>query len=263
MDVAGAKVLLTGANGGIGQAIARALAAKGAELVLSGRRADALEPVARDLGAATIIADLSDRSEIDRLVKEAGKVDVLVANAAIPSSGEYLDYTTEQIDRALDINLRAAMMMAHALAPAMVEAGRGHIVMVGSVAGRAASPGTSLYNATKFGLRGFSLGFRQDLRGTGVGVSLIEPGFVRDAGMFADTGAQAPGHARTVSPEQVGAATVRAIERNRGEVVVAPVELRVGGVLGGAFPRLAELTQRSMLRDARVRQMIEAQRGKR
>lgn len=263
MEIAGAKVLLTGANGGIGQAIARALAAKDAELVISGRRADALEPVARELGARTVVADLADRAQLDRLVAEAGQVDILVANAALPSSGEFLDYTPEQLDRALDVNLRAPMLMALALGPKMVAAGRGHIVMIGSIAGRAASPATSLYSAAKFGLRGFSLGFRQDLHGTGVGVSVIEPGFVRDAGMFADTGAKPPGGFRTVSPQQVADACVTAIERDRGEVLVAPVEMRVASLVALLSPRLSELVQRRALGDPRVQQMIDSQRGKR
>lgn len=263
MDIAGATVLLTGANGGIGQAIARALTAQGAELVLTGRRADALEPVARELGARTILADLAARDQVERLLDEVGPVDVLIANAALPSSGALLEYTTEQIDRALDVNLRAPIMMARRLAPAMVLAGRGHIVMVGSLSGRTASPEASLYAATKFGLRGFALGFRQDLHGTGVGVSLVQPGFVRDAGMFADTGATPPAGARTVSPEQVAGACVAAIERDRGEVNVAPVELRLGSAVGGLFPGLAARVQRRVQRGGGMRRLVDAQRGKR
>src|SRR5262249_26323753 len=152
-------------------AIARALAAKGADLVLSGRREEALTAVADELPARTVVADLAEAADVERLAGEAGEIDILIANAAMPASGDVLDYTPEQIDRALMVNLRSQIMLCRLLAPAMVAAGRGHIVLVGSLSGKAASPAASLYNATKFGLRGFAHGFRQDLHGTGVGVS--------------------------------------------------------------------------------------------
>lgn len=263
MHVADSTVLITGANGGLGRTIARALAAKGAKLVLSGRRADALQPVADELSARSIVADLADPADVDRLAAEAGDIDILVANAALPASGELLDYRPEQIDRALTVNLRAPIMLARLLAPAMVRAGRGHIVMVGSLSGKAATRAASLYNATKFGLRGFTHALRQDLDGTGVGVSLVQPGFVRDAGMFAATGAKPPGGARTVSPEQVAAATIRAIERNTPEVDVAPIELRLGSSLATVFPGLAARIQRRAVRSDAMHPLVEGQRAKR
>ena len=88
------------------------------------------------------------------------------------------------------------------------------------------APRTSIYNATKFGLRGFALGLRTDLGPQGVGVSLVSPGFIREAGMFADAGAKPPPGMGTGTPEQVGAAVVRAIERDKAEIVVAPLQQR-------------------------------------
>lgn len=192
MRITGSTVLLTGVTGGIGLTLARTLAAKGAKLVVTGRREDALKAVADELGARAVLADLADAADVARLAAECAGTDILIANAALPSSGDLLDYTPEQIDRSLAVNLRAPIMLARLLAPRMVDAGQGHIALIGSISGKAATKSSSLYNATKFGLRGFALAFRQDLHGTGVGVSLIQPGYVRDAGMFAATGAKTP-----------------------------------------------------------------------
>lgn len=264
MHITGSTVLLTGAAGGLGQSIARALASRGATLVLSGRRVEALEKLAAEVGGARVVAaDLADRAEVARLAEEAGPVDVLVANAALPSSGDLLDYTPEQVDRSLDVNLRAPIMLCRLLAPRMVAQGRGHLVLVGSLSGRAASPQNSLYTAAKFGLRGFAHSLRQDLHRRGVGVSVVQPGFVRDAGMFAESGADVPGGVRTVSPGQVAAATLRAIEQDRSEVNVAPVELRVASAVGGLFPSFSAAVQRRAGIEESVRQLGEGQRHKR
>ncbi|GAA1926709.1 SDR family NAD(P)-dependent oxidoreductase [Streptantibioticus ferralitis] len=260
MRISGSTVLLTGATGGLGEEIADELARRGATLVVSGRRADALESVAAKLGARAVTADLADPADVERLAETCGDVDILIANAALPASGELLDYTPEQADRALDVNLRAPVMLARLLAPRMVRAGRGHIAFVGSISGKAATRSSSLYNATKFGLRGFAHGFRQDLHGTGVGVSLIQPGFVRDAGMFAATGATPPGGVRTVTPRRVATGVTRAIERNLCEVNVAPLELRILSSIAGQFPGFAERVQRRAAADRTITQIVEAQR---
>ena len=177
-QLAGARVLLTGATGGIGHAIARALHGRGAQLVLTGRRVDVLRPLAEEVGATSIEADLAKSSDVDRLLDECGPIDVLVANAALPGAGDLFELTEDQIDRVIAVNLRAPIVMARRLAPSMVERGAGHLVLIGSMSGLTASPFTSMYSATKFGLRGFALGLRQDLHGTGVGVSHILPSFV-------------------------------------------------------------------------------------
>ncbi|QKV91073.1 SDR family NAD(P)-dependent oxidoreductase [Streptomyces sp. NA02950] len=263
MRISGTTVLLTGATGGIGQTLARALAAKGATLLLTGRREEVLRPLADRLGARALVADLADRSDLERLAEEASDARILIANAALPSSGQVLDYRTDQLDRALDVNLRAPLLLSRLMAPKMVAEGSGHLVMIGSLSGRTASPGAALYNASKFGLRGFTLGLRQDLHGTGVGVSLVQPGFVGDAGMFADSGATPPAGVRTVSTRQVAVATIRAIERNRAEVNVAPVELRFGSALGGLFPSLSERVQRQAGAGRTAAQLSDGQRDKR
>jgi short-subunit dehydrogenase len=259
----GARTLVTGATGGLGHAIARALAARGARLVLSGRRADVLEPLASELGAEVIAADLAQREAVARLAERAGAVDVLVANAAVPASGRLDDYTEEQIDRALDVNLRAPIVLARRLGDGMVARRSGHLLFVSSLSGKVASSGSSLYSATKFGLRGLAMGLRQDLRDEGVGVSCVFPGPIADAGMFADTGVQLPRFAGRRGPEDVAAAVVRAIEHDRAEIDVAPLPLRLGAAAAGAAPSAVVRLQQRLGSDAIARDVSEAQRKKR
>ncbi|HVF78531.1 MAG TPA: SDR family NAD(P)-dependent oxidoreductase [Solirubrobacteraceae bacterium] len=239
MNVGARTVLLTGATGGLGHAIARRLAAAGARVVLSGRRADVLAELAGEIGAEIAPADLSDPDAVRALAAEYVDVDIFIANAGVPASGRLQTYDDEQIERALYVNLHAPIILTHALAPHMVNRGAGHIVFMSSLSGKTATAGSSLYNATKYGLRGFAGAMRAELHGTGVGVSTIFPGFIRDAGMFADANVKLPFGVGTKSPEDVAEATLRAIERNRGEIDVAPVGLKVGSLLGGVAPETA------------------------
>jgi uncharacterized protein len=263
MLISGSSVLLTGASGGLGQAIARALRQRGANLLLTGRRVDVLEPLASELDARALAVDLAAPAEVERLVGEAGDVDILVANAALPASGTLSSFTVEEIDRALAVNLRAPIVLAHELAPAMVERGRGHLLFMSSLSGKAATPGTSLYNATKYGLRGFASALRADLRARGVGVSAVFPGFIRDAGMFAEADVKLPPGVGTRSPEHVAQAVLAAIERNRAEVDVAPLPLRVSAAFAGLAPELAAALARRLGSEEITRQMEAGQRAKR
>ncbi|HET9185501.1 MAG TPA: SDR family NAD(P)-dependent oxidoreductase [Solirubrobacterales bacterium] len=246
MDLSGRTALLTGATGGLGRAIAQALAPRGVTLLLSARKREALEELASELpgtGHRALVADLAEPGAAQRLAEEAGAVDVLVANAGLPGAGRLGDFTPEQVARALRVNLEAPMLLAQALYPQMVERGSGHLVFVASLAGKAASPRSSIYNATKFGLRGFALGLRPDLSPHGVGVSLVSPGFVRGAGMFADSGAKPPPAMGTARPEQVGAAVVSAIEKDKVEIAVAPLQQRLGAHLALVSPTIGVKSQ--------------------
>jgi uncharacterized protein len=256
-------VLVTGATGGIGQAITRALSAHGATLILSGRRVDVLEPLATEVGGRAIACDLVDRQDLERLVGEAGEIDVLVANAALPATGVFSELTQDQIDQMLEINLRAPIALAHAFSAGMVARRSGHIVFISSLAGKVASPASSIYSATKFGLRGFALGLREDLRAHGVGVSVVLPGFIRDAGMFAEAGVELPRGVGTRTPEEVADGVIRAVERNRAEVEVAPVGLRVGAAFGALAPELAAAASRRMGGDRVASDLAAGQRDKR
>jgi len=256
-------VLLTGATGGLGHAIARALGERGGNLILSGRRTHVLEPLAEELHARALAVDLSEPAEIDRLLQEAGEVDILVANAALPASGRLESFSIEEIDRALNVNLRAPILLAHALVPAMVNRGNGHLVFMSSLSGKAATPGAALYNASKYGLRGFASALRADLRASGVGVSAIFPGFIRDAGMFADAGVKLPPGIGTRSPQDVAAAVLAAIERNRGEVDVAPLPVRASTIFANLAPELAGSVARRLGSEDITRKIEVGQRDKR
>jgi NADP-dependent 3-hydroxy acid dehydrogenase YdfG len=259
----GTLALVTGANGGIGSAIARALHAAGAAMVVTGRRTDALQPLADAIGARTVLADLADRASVARCMEEAGPIDILVANAALPSSGPLVEFDPGQIDRALDVNLRAPIMMARRAVVGMLERGRGHVVFISSISGKVAAPGTSVYSATKFGLRGFSLGLREDLHGTGVGVTTIFPGFIRDAGMFADTKVTLPRGAGTRTPDQVAAAVLRAIRDDPAEITVAAFEQSLGALVAGISHPLVASVQRLFGATKIAHQIADAQAHKR
>jgi len=241
MELRGKTVLVTGATGGLGRAIATALAKREASLVLSSRKGDELRQLASELPGEhrVAVADLAEPGAALTLLADAGEIDVLVANAALPASGKLDSFSTSEVERALRVNLESPVLMAHALFPRMIERGSGHIVMVGSLSGVAPTARQSLYNATKFGLRGFTLALREDLRGTGASASLVAPGFVRDAGMFADSGADAPAGMGTTTPENVSAAVVEAIEKDRGETTVAPFHQARLAKFAGNHPEFA------------------------
>jgi short-subunit dehydrogenase len=265
VQLGGQAALVTGATGGIGNAIARALHERGARVLVSGRRRDALEELAASLGERTevLVADLAERDAPTRLAEAAGAVDVLVANAALPASGRVEDFDHDQIDRALDVNLRAPIQLTRALLPGMLERGRGHVVFVSSLSGKAASPRSGIYSATKFGLRGFAAGLREDVEPIGIGVTVVFPGFVRDAGLFADSGVKLPRFVGTRTPEQVAEAVVRGIERERAEVDVAPLGLRVGTRIAGLAPVTVARVQRRLGSEKIADALADAQRGKR
>jgi short-subunit dehydrogenase len=256
---------VTGATGGIGGAIARALHARGAHVVLTGRREELLEELRASLGerAELVPGDLAERDGAARLAAAAGDVDVLVANAALPASGRLEDFDPDEIDRAIDVNLRAPMQLTRALMPGMLQRGRGHVVLVSSLSGKVASPRSGVYSATKFGLRGFAAGLREDVEPRGIGVTVVFPGFVSEAGFFADSGVKLPRWVGTRTPDQVAAAVVLGIERERAELDVAPLGLRVGTRLAGLAPVTAARIQRRLGSERIADALADAQREKR
>ncbi|HKP61911.1 MAG TPA: SDR family NAD(P)-dependent oxidoreductase [Polyangiales bacterium] len=257
------RALVMGANGGLGQAITEAFVQRGARVAVSGRRADALEPVRARWNTEVVLADLLSRTDVERLALAAREFDVLVLNAALPASGPIHDFPPDDIDRALEVNLRAPIHIASTASRAMVERGYGQIVFISSIAGKVASHCTAIYSATKFGLRGFAQGLRADLREHGVGVTTVFPGFIRDAGMFADTGTVLPFGAGTRSPQDVAQAVLRAVEHNPAELDVAAFEQRLGGWLGNLFPDFVAAVQRAAGGNAVATRISAGQRHKR
>ena len=180
-DLAGRSALVTGATSGIGAACARALASAGAEVFLVARRRDLLARIADEIGGHDLPADLADDGQVENLSAEVaarlgGTPDILVHAAGVFSLAPLHETGVEDLDRSLTVNLRSAFLLARAFLPGMLRRNRGHIVLVGSVAGRTAFPGNSAYSASKFGLRGMHEVLREETRGTGVRTSLVEPG---------------------------------------------------------------------------------------
>ncbi|MGI8727867.1 MAG: SDR family NAD(P)-dependent oxidoreductase [Solirubrobacterales bacterium] len=229
MKLEGRTALLTGATGGLGCAIAAELAGRGATLILSARDQGDLDQLAGSLrGDAhrAIAADLLGDGEVERLMGEAGAHDVLIANAGIGGGEAIEDDDHDAIARVVRLNVEVPAQMAASSLATMVPRDEGHLVFISSLAGKVIPSGSALYAATKAGLRAFALGLADDLSDSGVDVSSIYPGFVRDAGMFADSGAKPPPGIGTASPQDVADAVADAIEEERREADVAPLQQR-------------------------------------
>ena len=242
MELAGKTILLTGATGGLGRAMAAELAKRGATLVLSSRRSDELESLAGSLpgeGHRYVVADLAEPDAAETLLAEAGEIDGIVLNAGGRAHGKVDEIPVEDVERVIRVNFEVPVRMARAAAPRLRARGTGHLVFIASLAGKAQAPRHVLYGATKAGLRSFALGLRQDLAADGVGVSVICPGFIREAGMFAESGAKPPMNLGTSSPQEVAEAVVSAIEKNRAEIDVAPFRQGALANFSHRFPHLA------------------------
>ena len=225
-------VIVTGASSGIGRATALRLGRSGATVVLAARRADLLDEVAAEIGTAVVVpTDVRDPAAIDALVARArevdGRIDGLVNNAGIGGKASVLadDKTVTEV---IDVNLVAPIRLMRAVVPIMREQGSGSIVNIGSVAGEIGLGGT--YSATKFALRGMNDSVRRELIGTGIGVTLIEPGFI-------DTGFN--NRKNLPGPEIVAAAVERALRRPRRRIVV-PLKYRAAIVAATALPSLTD-----------------------
>jgi len=192
--------------------------------------------LASELDAEMIVADLADRDEVDRVIEEVRNVDALVSNAALPAGGAVESFTNDEIDRALEVNLRAPIVLSRHVTAAMAQRRYGHVVFVSSLAAAFPTPGLAIYNTTKTALVSYGLSLRAELAPHGVGVSVVCPGPIRDAGMWADTGLPAPMGMPTRSPADVGSAVVHAIEADRAEAIVATLPLRVSAFFGRSMP---------------------------
>jgi short-subunit dehydrogenase len=180
MDLAGRRVLVTGASRGIGESIAREAAARGATVALVARNAEAVQKLAADLGGTAHPADLADAAQVANLIHrvedEAGAIDVLVNNAAVGEPAGIMDMDADLVTQTIAVNLVAPIELCRQAVPRMLRRGGGHIANVSSMAGVSALPGMSIYNASKAGLSHLTASLRADLRGLPVKTTLIELG---------------------------------------------------------------------------------------
>jgi 3-oxoacyl-[acyl-carrier protein] reductase len=186
-DLTGMTALVTGASGGIGVAIAKALAGQGARVALSGTREDALGAVAAEIGGETVIlsCNLSDGAAVDALVPRAveklGQLDILVNNAGVTRDNLAMRMKDEEWDQVIRVNLEAAFRLIRASAKPMMKARFGRVISITSVVGTTGNPGQANYAASKAGLVGMSKALAQELASRNITVNCVAPGFISSA----------------------------------------------------------------------------------
>ncbi len=232
MNVDGRHVLLTGASGGIGRALARRLARDGARLTLVGRSRAGLAELALQVGASVHIVDLLDEHKLATLVQSVsdadGEVDVLINNAGVEVAGYLPDQAGTDLADLFRLNLGVPVELSRQVLPGMLRRGQGHIVNISSLAGVATFPGLAAYGASKAGLSHFTSGLRADLRGAPVGTTLVEIGPV-DTAMLGRIETYLPARSgfdrmrrfrllRDLAPEQVADAVAEAVAHGRPHV---------------------------------------------
>lgn len=234
MHLSDSHVLITGASRGIGAHLARQAAARGAVVTLVARGVEALQAAAAETGGHALPADLSDRTQVRGLVAkaeaQAGRpVDVLVNNAGLDGAGSFLGLSEDDVADLLAVNLQAPLELARQALPGMVERGRGHVVNVSSGFSTVNAPGLAPYCASKAGLSHFTGALNVELRGTGVGTTLVEPGPVRtDLYDELHSSLSMPALRRLmrlqltaeVDPDDVARATLDKVESGGGHVVL-------------------------------------------
>lgn len=247
--------MITGASRGIGRSVALAAAAKGARVGLIARDQADLEGVLAEAGGrgAIAVADVADPGQLQAaliaLAAELGPVDILVANAGIGSYGAFADLSAEEAERIVRVNVLGTVHAIRAVVPGMIERRRGHIVTIGSIAGRIGSPFEAIYAATKFAGVGLTEALVVELEPYGIGVSMVQPGPV------ATHFGEARGHPydrkrpKAVPPEQVATAVIKAVENRRHEEYV-PASFRPAVVIRHLLPRFFRWgTKRSFTRE--------------
>ncbi len=245
----GKNALVTGASRGLGPYLSRALSAEGVNVVLSATKLESIQPLADSLQrqgvkATSFTADFTVSTDVMRLAERAEEafegIDILINNAGIESEGSFMEQDQDTITRTVRVNCTAPMRLARLLLPGMIERGEGHVVNMSSIAGKRGTPYDAIYSGTKAALIEWSNALRLELAETGVFVSTICPGYVTGVGMFARFGMKPPFLIGSCTPEQVSAATLRAIKRNHPEVIVNSRPLRPLLAIGQLFPRVAD-----------------------
>jgi 3-oxoacyl-[acyl-carrier protein] reductase len=209
-DLSGKTALVTGASGGIGGAIARALHGQGAAVTLSGTRADALEQLKVALGERThvVAARMDDAADIDRLAKEAeaamGRIDILVNNAGITRDNLSMRMKDEDWEKVLQVNLTGTFRLTRAVSRGMMRRRHGRVVNITSVVGVTGNPGQANYAAAKAGLIGMSKSLAQELASRSITVNCVAPGFIATPMTHVLTDDQKKGILARVPAERLG-----------------------------------------------------------
>jgi short-subunit dehydrogenase len=235
MLIADARVLLTGASGGIGCALVAALARRGARLVVSSRDPSRLEGAASN--ATFIAADLTDEEQVRGLAAAAGEVDILINNAGVGWYGNAAQMPCTDVRRLVEINMLAPLLLTRLLLPGMTARKRGHMVFVGSVAGHLGVENEAVYSATKAALRTYAEALRAEVRRQGVGVSVVSPGAVATKFFEHRGAAYQRNWPPAIPPAAVAAAVVHAVERSDKQVFV-PHWLRFPALLHDGLPAI-------------------------
>ena len=203
----------------------------------TGRDKKALDEVKSTTGAEVFAAELTDPQAVEGVASRAGDVDILVNNAGFGWAGPFTEMTPAEVDDLIRVNLVAVLHLTRALLPSMVERGSGHVVNVSSIAGHVGVGHEAVYAATKAALIAFTESLRYELRGTGVGLTVVSPGVV-ETPFFARAGRPySRSFPRMIRPERVASAIARAIERDRPEIFV-PGWMVLPARFRGAWPRL-------------------------
>jgi NAD(P)-dependent dehydrogenase (short-subunit alcohol dehydrogenase family) len=227
VNLRGAVVVVTGASSGIGEVTAVRFGSAGARVVLAARRLDRLEIVAERIrarggDALPVRCYVTSRDDLAALAERVrdgrDRVDVLVNNAGIPGGGPFAVLSEEQIERVIRVNVLGVMGATKAFLPMFLERGSGHIVNVASIAGRFATPGSSVYGASKHAVIAFSESLAYELGPLGIRVTSVNPGFTRTEG-FPMRGVPSP---LVMEPERVARTIVDIVERGRGPEVSVP-----------------------------------------
>ncbi|WP_280265110.1 SDR family oxidoreductase [Nocardia wallacei] len=217
IDLRGARILITGAGRGIGQATAELFAGKGARVAIADVDVAAAQAAAAALGGSAHELDVRDREQWDKVIADLGGVDILVNNAGVMPAGAFLDEPDAVGHTTIDVNVWGLIHGMRAVVPGMIERGRGHVVNVASLAGKIPLPGLAVYNASKFAAVGLSASTRLEFAEHGVSVSCVLPSAVRtrlSSGLTLGHGLP------TVDPEDVAAAIVKTCRTRRAEVAV-------------------------------------------
>jgi len=248
----GCNILITGASGGIGIHISKALAAQGANLALVAHPGTGLQELAGSLKSQSIrviarpvdIRIPGERQQmLEWVQRELGNIDVLVNNAGVEHTYPFHELTTDQIADVLQVNLEAPMLLTHSLLPGMLYRKSGHIVNISSLAGKSGPACQESYAATKAALVAFNYSLRATYRGTGVSASVITPGFV-EAGIYSrikeTAGRSAPALLAATSAENVAQAVVKSILSDKAEIIVNRYPIRPVLALNALWPAFSE-----------------------